>query len=133
MQGLLLADSQQTWLFALSQHSPVAQWCLPRAEAGSGWPESLRFLLQFGAGGASAVAPVERQELLLAGDGSQTEAMEALLAPQVEASHAALRLVDPSLMGDLEWQSAPAAGDGGQGVPWLLWGLAAPDLPLMSD
>lgn len=132
IQGLLLADTQQTWLFALSQHFPVAQWCLPRVEAGSGWPESLRFLLQFGVGGVFAVSSGEQQELLLAGDGSQAEAMEALLAPQVEALHAALRLVDLSQTGGLEWQSTPAAGDGGQGVPWLLWGLAAPDLPLRS-
>jgi len=38
------------------------------------------------------------------------------------------QLVDPLRMGWLEWADASATPVGLHGLPWLLWGLVAPDL-----
>ena len=116
LQALLLADPQQSWLLSLSPHHPAAQWWLPAADGVDDWLESLRFLLH------SSV------ELLLVGDGIPPELMEAWLPPLREALTCGVRLVDPLRMGWLEWANASATPVGIQGLPWLLWGLAAPDL-----
>jgi len=39
-----------------------------------------------------------------------------------------VQLVDPLRMGWLEWADASATPVGLHGLPWLLWGLVAPDL-----
>jgi len=116
LKALLVADPQQSWLVALSPHYPAAQWWLPAADGGDGWWESLRFLLH------SSV------ELLLVGDGTSPELMDGWLPHLREALACGVQLVDPLRMGWLEWADASATPVGLHGLPWMLWGLAAPDL-----
>jgi len=127
--GLLMVETRQTWLFELSPQHPVTQWYLPCLDGVNEWLGSLRFLMQCDdCGGPERAVPAERQELLLVGDGSQADWMEPTLTPLSAASRGGVRLIDPLQMGWLGWQDTTSMAGGLQSMPWLLWGLAVPDL-----
>jgi len=133
LQGLLLAGAQQSWLSLLCPHHPVAQWCLPEADGLWAGLEPLRFLMGSDAGTALGVAPRERPELLVVADGAEPERIQAWMATQAEALPWGVRLVDPMRMGWLQGTEISQTVFSTAGIPWLLWGLAAPDLQASSS
>jgi len=132
MQGLFLVGHQQSWLSLLASHHPVGQWCLPGVEGMDGVLDSVRFLMRSAVGAALGGAPSERQALLLVADGVEPELIQAWITTLSEALTCEVRLVDPLQMGWLQWAETSQMGSGTAGVPWLLWGLAAPDLQASS-
>jgi len=130
VQLLLQPEDSESWLMALDGQQPLDQWLLPPLSMDACWMLPAGFVGRtLAAGGESLHGPRLPQPLGLVSSGQPAQQLIQWAAALQGAWGGPVRWLDPLQMGALVAGPQQWLGSGIGSLPWLLWGLVAPQLP----